>query len=129
MAEPDPRAGRLAVGDPGDTSRTQARLRQEPGGGFRLEGDLDFGDVPGLIEEGRRRFQGQDRLWIDLSGVGHVNSAGLALLFEWLEQARREGRELRIFHLPPALEAIARLSDALDLLPLGAPPRVGPEYG
>ena len=97
----------------------EARLRREPGGGYLLEGDLDFKVVPALIEEGRRCFQGETPVRVDLAGVEHANSAGLALLFEWLEQALKEGREMRFFHLPAALEAIARLSDALDLIPVG----------
>jgi len=44
---------------------------------------------------------------IDLSGVTRSNSAGLALLIEWLATARRSGHVVTFHHIPDALRQLA----------------------
>ncbi len=53
---------------------------------------------------------------VDCAGVGAADSAGLAVLIEWLAWARRSGRELRYSSVPEAISAIARLSEVDGLL-------------
>lgn len=94
--------------------------RLEPGreGELVLVGDLGFESVGALLHEGLRQF-GRNRQWVvDMAGVGRANSAGLALLLEWLDHGRQQGVSLRFRHLPPSLEAIAQVSNVLHLLPL-----------
>lgn len=47
-----------------------------------------------------------------------ANSAGLALLLEWLDAAQRRGQGLRFRHLPESLLAIAGMSHLEEHLPL-----------
>ena len=93
-------------------------------GVFRLEGDLDFASVVGLATlPAPLLAEASDDLVIDLGGVGRANSAGLALLLEWLGQARARGRTLRFTNLPDSLLRLAELSNLDNLIaPPGATP-------
>jgi phospholipid transport system transporter-binding protein len=53
---------------------------------------------------------------VDCSAVTASDSAGLAVLIEWLAWARRGGRELRYDGVPEAICAIARISEVDGLL-------------
>ena len=85
-------------------------------GRYRVQGELSFATVGALLEEGKKNFDGASSLDIDLSGVKHSDSAGMALLIEWLRLAKRSGRRLSYSNLPPQLLAIARMSDVEELL-------------
>lgn len=98
---------------------SQARLRSLGGSRYALEGVLDFQSVPDLIPPGAGMLAGSGPLDLDLVGVHEANSAGLALLLEWLDQAGRRGRSLRFYNLPQSLAHLADLANLGDLLPLG----------
>jgi phospholipid transport system transporter-binding protein len=53
---------------------------------------------------------------IDLAGVTASDSAGLALLIEWLSVAKGAGRALRFENIPSQLQQLARLSEVEELL-------------
>lgn len=93
-----------------------ALVRVAPGV-FRLEGDLDFASVVGLVALPTRLLaEATDDAVIDLGGVGRANSAGLALLLEWLGQARARGRTLRFTNPPSSLLRLAELSNLDHLI-------------
>jgi phospholipid transport system transporter-binding protein len=84
-----------------------------------LSGELRFDTVGSLLDIGTRVI-GEGRVAvIDLAGVTAGDSAGLALLIEWLSIARSAKRPLRYEHIPSQLQQLARLSEVEDLL-LGA---------
>jgi phospholipid transport system transporter-binding protein len=56
---------------------------------------------------------------LDCSAINHADSAGLAVLIDWLGSAKRAGRSLRYQHLPEGLVALARISDLSELLARG----------
>jgi phospholipid transport system transporter-binding protein len=56
---------------------------------------------------------------VDLSGVTHADSAGVALLIEWVAALRDTGREIRFSAIPGQVLAIARLSGVDEFLPAG----------
>jgi phospholipid transport system transporter-binding protein len=56
---------------------------------------------------------------IDCSGITSSDSAGMTVLIDWLAEAKRAGRSLRYINLPEQVQAIARISDALELLEKG----------
>lgn len=58
-------------------------------------------------------------LEIDCGAVGLADSAGLAVLLDWLSAAKSAGRSLRYLHLPQDLVALARISDVDELLARG----------
>jgi phospholipid transport system transporter-binding protein len=85
-------------------------------GQVRVAGDLTFSSVAALLAESRRALPGNGTVTVDLSGVAGVDSAGLALLIEWLRESRANGRELHFTGLPERLRAIAGLAGVEDLL-------------
>lgn len=87
--------------------------------GFRLRGKMDFKSVPSALEESLRLFGDQPDIELDFSEVTATDSAGLALLVEWVGWARRERRKLLFRHLPKQALALARISDVEKMLPTG----------
>src|ERR1700689_3028951 len=52
----------------------------------------------------------------DCGGVSVSDSAGLAVLIDWLALAKHNGRGIRFKELPPALHAVAQISDVESIL-------------
>jgi phospholipid transport system transporter-binding protein len=82
----------------------------------RVLGSLDFGTVTRLLPSGSKAILGGNAAVIDLAGVTDSDSAGLALLIEWLSVARHAQRPLRYENVSPQLKQLARLSEVEDLL-------------
>lgn len=97
---------------------TEARLLADREGVATLSGRLDFSNVTRLAEEGRALLAREDDVVIDLGGVSSANSAGLALLLEWLDLARATGTGLSYRNLPESLLGIAAISNLESVLPL-----------
>lgn len=81
----------------------------EPGY-FALEGELSFATVAGALKRTVRLFSASSQMVFDLSGIDRVDSAGLALLFEWQRRARAVGVHLDYVHAPAQLLALARVA-------------------
>lgn len=94
----------------------RARLIPEGAGRFRVEGEVGFMTVMKLLEDSRGLFSDEERVRLDLGGVQRINSAGLALLIEWLREVRRQGHELHVSNPPQALLAMARICEVEDIL-------------
>lgn len=93
-------------------------VTDEAGGSVRLKGALTVETVPTLAAEGLPDADGTACFHLDLSGVHHADSAGLALLVDWLASARAAGCELVFEQAPAQLVAIARVSGVAGLLSL-----------
>ena len=86
---------------------------------LQLSGELNAATVPGLLGEAESLFkQSGQRISIDLAGVTRADSSGLALLIEWMRNARAQQRELRFVRLPEQMLEMARVSGIEALLPL-----------
>jgi phospholipid transport system transporter-binding protein len=57
-----------------------------------------------------------ERIVVDCSAVTRADSAGLAVLLDWLAWGRRKSRAVSLMNLPAALIAIARISEVDGLL-------------
>ena len=93
-------------------------IRVVANGVWQVTGELSFDTVPDLFARARQLDPGQTDLIVDLSGVTRANSAGLVLLLEWLNEGRRQQRAVRFRRLPDSLRNIARVSNAMNLLPV-----------
>lgn len=102
----------------GVSSATGAGALVADGAGrFRLSGAAILPTVTLLRATGLRAFAASaGDIVVDLSAISRVDSAGLALLIDWLAWARAAGRALRFVSPPVALLALARLSDVEALL-------------
>ena len=97
---------------------SEARLVDLSGAGFRVEGVLGFDTVSRLLADSDARFRPGRTLRVDLAGVTSANSAGLALILEWMDLARQRDCELALCNLPESIERIAAFSNLTDLLPI-----------
>jgi phospholipid transport system transporter-binding protein len=101
---------------PGSDSQHDAFVRESEGR-VRLQAPLRFATVAGLRHRGLELIEAAGaELTIDLSGVSAADSAGLALLIDWLARARAGHKKLRYVAPPEALRALARLSDVETLI-------------
>ena len=88
-------------------------------GRFQLAGELSFASVPQIYAQGHTLLADRAAtLVLDLSSVERTDSAGLALLVEWLRQARHQRKDLRFQNIPAQLLAIAKASGLENILPL-----------
>ena len=85
-------------------------------GRLTVRGDLDFENAPSALARGLTLLGDARDCEVDLSGLSSGDSAGLAVLIEWLSSARRRGARLRYTGVPSQMRAIARISDLEDLL-------------
>ena len=101
---------------PAEPAGGQAALASLGQGRWALSGDLLFENAARLLDEGVAAFGAEQRVEIDLSQVGRVDSAGLALLVEWSVAARGDGRAVHYRNAPPVLGALAGISDLTQVL-------------
>jgi len=97
-------------------SVNRAKLEAIGGGQFRVSGQLDAASVVNVLKESRSRFAESKAVDIDLGAVTESDSAGLALLLEWLRLSRVDGRVIRFHNIPPQICALARISEVDELL-------------
>jgi phospholipid transport system transporter-binding protein len=99
------------------------RLVAAADGDYAAEGALTFATARRARELGGQLLAGGGNgaaaLAIDCRGITVCDSAGLAVLLDWLGAAKRRGRTLCYTHLPADLTALARISEVEDLLERG----------
>ncbi len=88
-------------------------------GCFALTGDMTFDTAEKILNASEAPFEDHTRLEIDLSGVTNSDSAGLALLLEWVTWANHTVREIRFKGMPERVLAIARTTEVDGLLTRG----------
>jgi phospholipid transport system transporter-binding protein len=93
-----------------------AAFEVQDGDRSRVNGVLHFTSVTALLKSGSEAIGNGRAAVIDLSGVSDSDSAGLALLIEWLSIAKAGNRSLRYENIPAQLHQLARLSDVDELL-------------
>ena len=91
-------------------------LKDEGDGRFVLTGNLTFDTAEEILRESERPFEQHTRIEVDLSGVEKADSAGLALLLEWVTWANHTVREIRYADVPERVLAIARTTEVEPLL-------------
>ena len=91
-------------------------LTSSGAGLITVKGPVTFVTAGTLLASGKALFTGQAAVTVNLHEVTNVDSAGLALLLEWLRQARAERRTVTFQGIPDKLFAIARLSGVEALL-------------
>lgn len=95
-----------------------AATTERDGDTLLVRGELDFDSVAELWATTKTLFRAEPILRIDLSGVRRSNSAGVALLVEWLRQARNRQRKLVFVNVPDQMQAIIRVVDLETVLPV-----------
>ncbi|HEX6637217.1 MAG TPA: STAS domain-containing protein [Steroidobacteraceae bacterium] len=105
MAAEARQAGNVAISEP------------QPGR-ISVTGELTFANAREARLRGHQVFDASSAqvLVVDCSGVTRADSAGLAVLLDWLAWGRRKSRAISLENLPDSLLAIARISEVDGLL-------------
>lgn len=80
-----------------------------------ITGDIDFTNVMSLYAESLRLISDKPCYAFDFSAVTSSNSAGLALIIEWLRLARLHKTKAQFSNIPHNLLSIAKAA-GLDTL-------------
>jgi phospholipid transport system transporter-binding protein len=103
---------------PDHTASNRVGISESSAGRITVTGELTFATARDARELGTRVLESSSasRLVIDCAGVTRADSAGLAVLIDWLGWGRRRSREVSLENIPQALVAIARISELDELL-------------
>jgi phospholipid transport system transporter-binding protein len=88
-------------------------------GRISVRGALSFETARRACELGIKLFKRAKKvpqIEIDCGGVTEADSAGLAVLLEWLKWALKNERPMAFANLPQAIRAVASISDVEPLL-------------
>jgi len=80
-----------------------------------VSGVLNFETVVTLWKQSLLLLAKYPHVDIDLSKVTASNSAGLALLVEWLKYGKQENKAITFSGMPPQLQSIAKVA-GIDLI-------------
>jgi phospholipid transport system transporter-binding protein len=84
-------------------------------GRFIVDGDLTFSALDKKTVSSFAFLTTGKQITLDLGRVGNADSAGLALMLEWIKHARSKRVQLRFRNIPEQLLNLAKLS-GLDKL-------------
>ena len=80
-------------------------------GVFEVTGQVTFQSVPQFFAQTDKWLQGgTGKVTIDMHGVTLADSAGLALLIEWLQLARSAKREIVFTNMPDQMRDLIRVN-------------------
>lgn len=88
-------------------------------GKFAVSGDMTFDTAEKILKASENLFDEHTQIDVDLSEITASDSAGLALLLEWVTWANHSVREIRFTKMPEKILAIARTTEVEALLTRG----------
>lgn len=96
-------------------------LTESSPGQFAARGPLIFATAACARQTGLTAFGATSSraIAVDCSGITSSDSAGMTVLLDWLSFAKHSGRSMHFASLPEQVQAIARITDALELLEKG----------
>jgi phospholipid transport system transporter-binding protein len=98
--------------------RSRVSISEPTSGRVVVSGELTFGSAREARQIGILVLESSraERIVVDCSAVSRSDSAGLAVLLDWLAWGRRRSKPLSLQNLPASLIAIARISEVDGLL-------------
>ncbi|GLQ00219.1 hypothetical protein GCM10007891_20720 [Methylophaga thalassica] len=85
---------------------------------FVVTGEMTLESAKIALIESKGVFDAVNDIEIDLQHVTQADSAGLALLVDWMRAAKKAKKSIAFKHLPEQMDAIAKASGLDELLPL-----------
>ena len=77
----------------------------------QLSGRLDRLTGKELLTQGRRLIANSGTNWqVDLAGVEHSSSVGIALLLDWLRYSQRKNVSLELLNVPQKMQDVIEFS-------------------
>lgn len=87
-------------------------------GVIKVEGELTFATVNNVSIEAQQLLESAPTFTIDLTAVTRSDSAGLALLIDWMRMANTSNKHIVFHNIPAQMLAIANASGLDALLPI-----------
>lgn len=84
----------------------------------QVDGELDMDNVPARLRQSENWFENGRATVIDLGGVSRADSAGVALLLEWIRDADKAGATLHFTNAPAQMRAIIDFCALNDVIPM-----------
>ncbi len=97
---------------------TEVQLESLSPGHFRLVGELSFFSVAALLDHTCELFADAGDVQVSLSSVSRADSAGVALLVDWLRESTRRERTIAFTDISPQMQALAQVCGVDELLAL-----------
>ncbi len=88
-------------------------------GNFSVSGEMTFDTAEKILRASESLFEEYTQIEVDLSDITASDSAGLALLLEWVTWANHSVREISFKDMPEKILAIARTTEVEPLLTRG----------
>ena len=86
------------------------------GGNFEISGDMSFETAERILRASQRTFEQHENVRVDMSAVDKADSAGLALLLEWMSWAKQGVAKIDFVAIPASILAIAHTAELKDLV-------------
>ncbi|WP_031438087.1 STAS domain-containing protein [Methylobacter tundripaludum] len=89
---------------------SQLNIIKENNGHFVIDGDLTFATIDKQTLKSFSFLKAAKEITINLSRVSNTDSAGLALMIEWIKYSRQNRTQLSFKNIPEQLLNLAKLS-------------------
>jgi len=86
--------------------------------GFSNPSRAIYAAVRELLENSLDMIREVPEITVDLADVERSDSAGVALLVQWMREVRSQGKSITYLNIPSQMLAIARVSSLDTVLPL-----------
>ena len=83
---------------------------------FIVSGELDFTTIKDLWKVSLPLLASEKNLNFDMTHVDASNSAGLALMLEWMKYAKKENKKIHFANIPTQLQSIMEVSGIEKIL-------------
>lgn len=91
-------------------------LHEQNPGHFLLEGELTFSTIDKNTLKKFSFLKEPNAITLDLGQITSTDSAGLALIIEWLKIAHDNQTALHLVNMPEQLKTLARLAGVAQML-------------
>ncbi len=91
-------------------------LKDLGNGKFAISGDMTFETAEQILRASRPVFRRYENVHVDMSEVETADSAGLALLLEWMSWARQGVAKIDFVAIPASLRAVAQAAELEDIV-------------
>lgn len=86
---------------------------------FSLEGELDFSNVMSIYSKSIPQMTLNHELIFDFSKVKSSNSAGIALMIEWLKLSKQTNKSIHFKCISSDLMSLVKVANLEEMIVLG----------
>ncbi len=101
---------------PDEANLPRAKIQRRDTRTYCVLGAMTFDSVTDLWRQSEEMFSGETVFQIDLAQVTRTDSAGLALLVQWMREASRQGARVELLNLPTQMLALADAANLEEVL-------------